>query len=274
MPNLGLGLNINYGVSLKSFNTTYQAILANATTRGVIKPSANEQSLQNALVQSLIDAGVWSKLDAFYMFANNITDATGGFALINWKNPSSNYGTAATNLPSITPKNGFTGSAVGGSNQGINLNFLANSGVNFGSGSPSPVNGSFGVMLGTVQTNAQAPIMAALNATNKLRNISTGASQTVGGSSIGAATVIFSSNSFVHLNVTSTTMTVYRNGTGTNGTRSAWVADTQNFYVLRDSAGSYGTSQVKTAFIGGDLSSEAANFSTIINNYITALNAL
>jgi len=274
MPNIGLGLSISNQVKLASsiYTPEYQAILNKATSISATQPSDYEKTLQNLLVTNLISNGIWAKLDAFYMFANNPVSSGSydgrSFALINWIKPTANYGTASTSFPSISAISGFTG---GGSPQAVNLNFAANSGVNFGSGSPSPVNGSFGVMLGTVQTAAQAPIMAALNSTNKLRNLTTGASQTVGGSSIVAGSVIFSSDSFVHLNVTSTTMTVYRNGTGTNGTRSAWVADTQNFYVLRDSAGSYGTSQVKAAFIGGDLSGQASAFSSLMNNYITQL---
>lgn len=274
MPNIGLGLSLSNQVKLASsiYTPEYQAILNRATSIPATQPSDYEKTLQNLLVTNLISNGIWAKLDAFYMFANN--PVSGGsydgrsFALINWIKPTANYGTASTSFPSISAISGFTG---GGFPQAVNLNFPANSGVNFGSGTPNPVNGSFGVMLGTVQTNLAAPIMAATSLTNKLRNISTGTSQTIGGSSITAGTVIFSSDSFVHLNVTQTTMSVYRNGTQTNGTRSAWVADTQNFYILRDSGSSYGTSQVKVAFIGGNLATEASNFSTLINNYITQL---
>lgn len=263
MISLGLGTTINNRLSSAGFSAEYQAILTAGSA--YTQPSSTEQALQNQLILDLKSNGIWAKLDAFYMFANNITDSTGAFARINWKNPSANYGIGAPTLPSISAKNGFTGNG----STAINLQYPANTGTNFAS-----PNGSFGVLLGTVEV-IQNPIMAATNATNKLRNTAvTGASQTIGGSSISSGLVPFAANSFVHINVNETTMTVYRNGSGTNGTRVAWVTDTANFYVLRDVGGSFGSSQVKLAFIGGDLSAQASTFNTLISNYITAVNAL
>jgi hypothetical protein len=259
MPNLGLGLNIQSGVSVSPYNSTYQAILTDASSRGVIQPSANEKTIQNALVKNLIDDGIWSKLDAFYMFANNITDATGGFALINWKNPSSNYGTS-TALPSISAKSGFTGN---GSTQFVNLNFNATTGTNFAN-----PNGSFGVWVGTLAA-AASPVIAAGIAGNRIRN----GSSIIAGSSI--ATPSYTSNSFLHLNKTSGAMISFRNGISTAGTNATWVADNNSFNILKyNDSPSFGVSQVKVAFIGGDLASLAITFYNRISDYITALNAL
>lgn len=275
MPNIGLGLSISNQVKLASsiYTPEYQAILNKATSISATQPSDYEKTLQNLLVTNLISNGIWNKLDAFYMFANNPVSSGSydgrSFALINWIKPTANYGTASTSFPSISAISGFTGN---GSPQAVDLNLAANAGVNFS----SPA-GSFGVFVGTVET-VQNPIMAATLGTNRIRNSSTGASQLISGSTIAAGAVIFSSNSFIHLNVknptgSSGTVTVYRNGTGTNGTYASWVADTANFFVLRNSGAgaSYGTSQVKIAFVGGDLSGQASAFSGLMNDYITQL---
>jgi hypothetical protein len=265
MISLGLGRVIGGGVVAASFDADYQAILTNAISRGAALPNASEQVIQNQLIVDLKSAGIWSKLDGFYMFANNITDSTGAYARINWKNPSANYATAFVNLPSITNKSGFTGD---GNNQGLNLNLAANAGANF----KNP-NGSFGVFVGTISTN-NSPIMGAGSAINRIRNQSPTASTNL----IARSTITtnYSSNSVIHLNVNGTVMTAYKNGVGTNGTYASWGADdTSNWAVLRyGDLASYGTSQIKMAFIGGNLASEAATFSTTIQNYITAVNAL
>lgn len=264
---IGLGLTLTLGggsSTIGGFSAEYQAILTAAS--GFTRPNATEQALQNQLIIDLKSAGIWAKLDAFYMFANNITDSTGAFARINWKNPSANYATAFATLPTITAKNGFTGD---GTNQGLNLNLAANAGTYF----KSP-NGSYGVLVGTISTN-NSPIMGAGGnaAINRIRNSSTPSSNAIARSLI---TTNYSNNTLIHLNTNGNTMTAYKNGVGTNGTQSSWgVDDTSTWAILRyGDLASYGTSQVKLAFVGGDLSAEAATFSSLISTYITSVNNL
>jgi hypothetical protein len=265
---IGVGIGIGMGANPVSFDADYTAILANAASRSVTLPSSAEQTLQNQLIVNLKAAGIWAKLDAFYMFANNITDSTGGFARINWKNPSANYGTAQGALPSITPKSGFTGN---GSNQGINLNLQhIPVGGNFNS-----TGASMGCFVGTIPGVSSA-VLSTQNSNSRIRNV--GGSSQIAGSSIVST---YTANSFVHLNRTETagpirTIAAFVNGTssGTTPNPSAWVTtDTTNWYVLWNGA-SYGTTQMKMVFIGGDFTTEAATFNTTIQNYITAVNAL
>jgi len=271
MISLGLGTTINNRLSSAGFSAEYQAILTAGS--GYTQPNATEQALQNQLIIDLKSAGIWAKLDAFYMFANNITDSTGAFARINWKNPSANYADKPVGgaLPSISPKSGFTGN---GTTQSLSLNFAANSGINF----VNP-NGSYGVKLGTASLLTANAIMGASASFNKIRQSVTGipSSMQISGASFDGQ--IFADNSFIHLNRktdnTSANTGIYVNGTRTQGFGAAWQTDTQSFFILRygDTA-SYGNSQVKLAFVGGDLSAEAATFNTLISNYITAVNAL
>lgn len=266
---IGVGIGIGMGANPVSFSAEYQAILTAGSS--YTQPSSAEQTLQNQLILDLKSAGIWAKLDAFYMFANNITDSTGAFARINWKNPSANYGTAAPNLPSIAAKGGFTGN---GTNQGINLNLAANAGTNF----TSP-NGSYGVLVGTISATSNNRIMGASGNTNVYNRIRKGTcSISNTGTATGTITIASGvSNSFFHLNVNSTEGRMYINGSaGTSSTTVTWVADTQNWHILRygDDAASFGNSQIKLAFIGGNLAAEASTFNTLISNYITAVNAL
>lgn len=268
MISLGLGTVVGgNGSSFGGFTSEYQAILTAGS--GFTRPSGAEQTLQNQLIVDLKTAGIWSKLDAFYMFANNITDSTGAFARINWKNPSANYGTVqGSSLPSITPKSGFTGN---GSNQGINLNLQhIPVGGNFNS-----TGASMGCFVGTIPGVSSA-VLSTQNSNSRIRNV--GGSSQIAGSSIVST---YTANSFVHINRTETagpvrTIAAFVNGTssGTIPNPAAWVTtDTTNWYVLWNGA-SYGTTQMKMVFIGGDLTSSASTFNTTIQNYITAVNAL
>lgn len=259
MISLGLGTLVGgNGSSFGGFTSEYQAILTAGS--GFTQPSLAEQTLQNQLIVDLKAAGIWAKLDAFYMFANNITDSTGAFARLNWKTPASNYGTAqGSGLPPISAKNGFTGNG----SSAVNLNFAHFSGSNFAN-----PNGSIGVYYGTVQANT-----AAISTGAGGSRIRSGSSSSITSSVI---TLTATTNSFVQVNRTSAAITAYLNGssTGTSASLQPWATtDTSNFFILWNGT-SYGSSQIKAAFIGGDLASLASTFNTLIQNYITAVNAL
>lgn len=70
------------------FDPDYQAVLDEADLQGYTKPSSSQQTLQNQLVLDLKSAGVWSKLDLFYLYVN---DAGVDFSYINWLAPTKHY---------------------------------------------------------------------------------------------------------------------------------------------------------------------------------------
>jgi hypothetical protein len=112
------------GVAGSSYGDTYQAVYDAMTN----KPSADVAEAQNTMVEALVDAGVWSKLDVFYLFAQESNAASE--ALINWVNPGT-FDATLVNSGDIT----FTsleGFASGGTSGYINTNWnpFAN-GVNF-----------------------------------------------------------------------------------------------------------------------------------------------
>ena len=92
------------------YGTEYQAVYDAFTT----PPSAAIASAQNTLVETLVAAGVWTKLDVFYLFAQ--TTNAGGEALINWVTPASFTATlhnTASVDPTFTPLEGFSNTGNG-----------------------------------------------------------------------------------------------------------------------------------------------------------------
>jgi hypothetical protein len=102
------------GSSIGQVDADYQAVLDYATTQGYTLPSASQRLLQEQLVIDLKDAGIWSKLDTFGVFA---TDGDSDFALIDWIRLS-DY--TAVNSPTFNVNEGFEGN---GTSSYIDLNY-------------------------------------------------------------------------------------------------------------------------------------------------------
>ena len=99
----------NSGLTLllkDAFDPAYQAVLDFATSEGITLPSENQQILQNNVVLSLKDKGLWNKKDAFGLFA---TDGNVDFALICWKRLIKMN---AINSPTFTINGGFDGNGI------------------------------------------------------------------------------------------------------------------------------------------------------------------
>ena len=116
----------NSGLTLllkDAFDPDYQAVLDFATSEGITLPSTSQQILQNQVVLSLKDKGLWNKKDVFSLFA---TDGNVDFALICWKRLIK---MDAINSPSFSANAGFTGN---GTSSYIDTLFVpATDGVNF-----------------------------------------------------------------------------------------------------------------------------------------------
>lgn len=100
----------------------YQAVYDSLTT----KPSAAIAYNQDAMVRALINAGVWAKLDLFYLFAQTVNSASE--ALKNWILPGT-HDASLVNAPAFVALEGFTGN---GSTSYINTGWDATTdGVNY-----------------------------------------------------------------------------------------------------------------------------------------------
>lgn len=88
----------------------YQAVLNYGISQGWTLPSSATQTKDNTMILALKSAGIWSKLDIFYMFS---TDGDSNFARINWKSPGNFVATLLGNIPpTFTTNLGFTGNAT------------------------------------------------------------------------------------------------------------------------------------------------------------------
>ena len=104
---------IDWGIVYKnlgadSTDADYQAVLDRATALGYQAPQSDQQELQNTLVTSLKSAGVWDKLDLFYVFAS---DCDSDFATLNWKAPST-FQISKVSSPTFTTDVGFSGNGT------------------------------------------------------------------------------------------------------------------------------------------------------------------
>lgn len=241
-----IGIFSQGGVSV---DTDYQAVLDYATTQGYTLPSAGQQALQNQLVVDLKDAGIWSKLDTFGVFA---TDGDSDFALIDWKRVS-DY--TAVNSPTFTTNEGFIGN---GTSAYIDTNNSLDSGSNF---DPSTSTGSFGGW--KYAQGAGAVFMGGDRAENRIRTGTgylMGASISSMGSSLG----------FYHVNSDGTNGVFYINGTSFRTWTPGSDTDAFNFTGLKDTQ-IYSADTMSMIFSGGDISTEQSDFYTSVNSYMTSI---
>jgi hypothetical protein len=118
---ININLNIN-SINIKKFSAEYRTVY-NAFT---IKPNAAVAAEQNKLVKYLVNSGVWTKLDIFYIFAGHTN--TSGESLINWKSPGT-FNATAVNSPSFVSLEGFVSD---GATSYIDTNWIPSlNGVNY-----------------------------------------------------------------------------------------------------------------------------------------------
>jgi hypothetical protein len=111
---------LQYGL-MRNIDSDYLSILNYATSSGYTLPSTRTQAAQNALLIDLKAAGIWNKLDVFYVFAS---DGDVNFATLNWKNLTSNK---VTGQDSLVPNAGIYIKTT----NNVFTNFNPTSGVNY-----------------------------------------------------------------------------------------------------------------------------------------------
>lgn len=97
-----------------NFDKDYQAVLSYASSQGYNLPSDAQQIIQNQLVIDLKVNGLWSLLDALWIFMN---DAGYNFSRINWLKPTENL------MSSNTPFTHNPNQNIA-FNRGLNFNFV------------------------------------------------------------------------------------------------------------------------------------------------------
>lgn len=256
-----------------SFDADYQAVLNRATSLGFPLPSDSQQIKQNTLVLALKSGGIWTKLDALYIFAN---DAVTGFefARLNWKNPISNQATLINPL-TFTTNQGFNGN---GTSSYINTNYIPSTIGNnyqlndcsFGYWAFSGLStGGSRVNLGTRNSSVSGltyPVGVSENSlfinTNNITNVTLTSSANLG---------------LRHFNRVSSSGSRYYNSTGLVGSNTNISSDISNFPFFISALNSANVASFFTStrfsimFAGASLANENTALNNAFNTYITSL---
>jgi hypothetical protein len=239
----------------------YQAILDYATTQGYTLPSAGQQALQNQLVVDLKDAGVWSKLDTFAVFA---TDGNSDFALIDWIRLSQ-Y--TAVNSPTFTTNGGFNGN---GTSAYIDTNFDISTGTNYS------LNNASRLMYGVFPNDSSYPESQSGVNRNMTRNAASTRQQINQGTSYlnldSSSNWQGTGNRFRSINRTSSTnVELFANTTQTSRTATSVALVSGNQFLLRGFSAYTSGTIFKIYGMGASLVSENTDLYNALNTYMTSL---
>jgi hypothetical protein len=217
------------------------------------------------LIADLQEAGVWPKLDLFYLPAV----ATSDEGVINLKSPG-NFTLIPTGAPTFTPYQGFTGN---GTSSYLATGFIPS--VN--AVQMTQNSASFGVWVRNNTTGTQFDIGSSASSVMRLNTrasslfsgrLNTGATVTAtlpANTSVGFTTCDRASAAEIYY---------YKNGVavGPVASVSSGLEESQTF-LLRDEA-LYSNRQIAAAFLGGSLTTgENAAFYTAMLAYMTAVGA-
>lgn len=250
-------------------NNPYAVILSYATAQGYTLPTSGQQALQSQLLQDLITAGIWDKLDTFAVFA---TDGSSDFALIDWKRLTQ-Y--TAVNSPTFTTNQGFQGN---GTSSYIDSNYNPKTqATNY-----SIDNASFGyyVRLYDSAPSTAENLWGVTNDGNNLiwcrytsKRFYFNISSTVG--FFPYSNFVNSNNCFAHFNKTGQLpVNIYKNGVlqdSGNLPSTNQIIPNANFNSLRYATSAFSDAQVSIVFAGANLTTEQSDFYNAINTYITSL---
>jgi hypothetical protein len=261
MISLGLGTVVGgNGSSFGGFTPEYVTLLSKATSLGYTLPTAANQANQNKLIVDLKSAGVWDKLDVFYMFANT---GSKEFALLNWKNPNS-FNASAVGAALTWNSSGY----VGGLLSYLNTNYNPTTNAT----NLAQNNVSMGLWKRTHDATAGKFMCGNSGASSYFPSVSGNDVRLHHQSGTLSATFALSTTGLLILNRTASTAVSWSvNGSATSGTTAASVAPVNANY----SVFTYGTAtastylgQISSFFLGASIVSETPAFYTAMNSYI------
>jgi hypothetical protein len=248
-----------------AFNKFYQQILDKATSLGFTKPSQRVQILQNDLVNSLVEYGIWGKLDVLYVFAQ---DGGEDFGTINWISPSSAISATLVNSPTFVINGGFQGN---GTSSYIDTNFnTATQGVDYTRNNASMY--FFPHAIGSSTTPFTGTISSDFNRTQRNASFNQRISST---NSLSASFDFDTTITAKSIHRTSSTNVTLYNGTA-SGTRTqtSSVLVSLNLLILRSfnsTAPQYGNHTCAAFSAGASLVAENTNFVNSWNTYKNSL---
>jgi hypothetical protein len=250
-------------LGLSGFSAQYQAVYDSFTT----PPSESVALAQNTMVQSLVDSGVWTKLDIFYLFAQESNGASE--ALLNWISPGV-YNATAVSSPLWTSLEGYTGDGIA---DFINSNWNPSTdATNYAQNSASI--GCY------IRNNVEETVVdfgcnaggifiyfyTRLGGDKSRINLNAGAQDTVSGQ-------IDSRGFWVANRVLATEQDIYRNAIRTlNAAENSTGVPNADLYALCHNSGgptSFTTKQMSCFFAGGGLTpTDITNFMNALETYM------
>jgi len=254
--------NISNKIKLANYtpDADYAALKSYATTQGYALPSVSQQALQEQLVVDLKTAGVWDRLDVFYVFA---TDGDSDFATLNWKAPSS-FQTTKVNSPTFTTNQGFAGD---GSSAYLDTNWNPSTqGINY-----TQNDACFGVYRNnnintTTRVMGQGYLSSIRDQSTTIQpinSLSAGASNPLNGGGIGLRILNRTTANDIAMIVDDTLETA---------TSSSDAIINNNMGILyRGDGTSFSLSEVSLALAGANLVTQRTDLYNAINTYLTSL---
>lgn len=254
---LGLALNRHKYQSSGAYNTSYVNNSVNYwNSKGHSLPSSNTLSALDIFMQSLIDAGIDTKLDCLWILA---TDGDENVAKTNIINPGT-YDLATVGTVTFTENQGFAGDGASGY---LRTNFVpATHGVNWdGQG----LDASFGFYYRIAGTTGH-PMGSGFADNSKRR----GLAGNINSNSVSAS---IAAPNLYHLDLNSLEKLVFESGSEVYSSTSTSNPDSSNeFTILAEAVGSaLCNCQISMAFIGASLASKASSLDSALNTYISSL---
>lgn len=227
------------------------------------QPDGARKKLISGTIVALKAAGIWSKLDALYLFAAHDSQA----ALLNWI--STSYNATSLSSPTFTTDRGFTGN---GSNAYINSNFNPSA-----ASTPNFVQNSAHVSLWSrTPGGSSQPDLGSVAGDTSIycRNTLAQARYQVNDTASTTLSNSDGSGHFLAVRPNSSNKILYRNGGSLGSTSQASSAvENSSIYFLRR-ASSYSSRELAAGSIGASLDgTEATAFYNAIQAYMTAVGA-
>ena len=232
-----------------------------------VQPDATRKGVIDALISGLKSDGLWAKLDLLYLLGAHDAQA----ARLNVKNPGTNN-LSAVNSPTFTTDRGYAGDAVSAY---LDTGMAQNATVQATQNSHSQ---HFGIQAKHAAANSQHYIgTTAAGSPNLVRIDRTGSEMLYVRANNGSEQMASSAveGVFSSSRTSATGFKVYRGGSVTlNDTTSASVARISANITLLRQGGVYTTGRMSFYGVGAGLSdTEAANFASRIQTYLTAIGA-
>ena len=258
----------SFTVATTGYEAESETIFAAFTT----PPNDTRKGVINTLVLALKTAGVWTKLDTFYVLGAADSQA----ALINWKNPGT-FNATAVNAPTFTADQGFAGNGTtsyldtGYTPSTNGSTFTQNSACLF-VWSRTNTRSNSAAAIGAATSDA--PAVAYINPWNlTVDNVGHGLNGSTG---FNAFAPTSAAGFFLLTRTASTGYDVYRNTTnlGTQTSTSAGRSDQVMRICGGNVSANFTTRQILFAGCGGGLNStEEAALYNALDAYRTAIGA-